>query len=198
MRERSIRASRRRRFVTTTDSNHDFARAPNLLERDFNPKHPNEFWAGDITGIATREGWLYLAVVLDLFSRKVVGWAMGESLDASLPSTALLMAAGSRAPKARMLHHSDQGVQYASAQFQLALRQLGITCSMSRKGNCWDNAVVESFFATLKAELDKEVFKNRQEARNAIFEYIETWYNSRRRHSSLTYMSPNQYEMGAA
>ena len=197
MREESIWVRRRRRFKNTTDSSHLLPRAPNILDRQFNPKRPGEFLAGDITAIPTREGWLYLAVVIDLFSRRVVGWAMSRTMDAGLALSALEMAVRNRRPKGVMLFHSDQGVQYASVQFRLALRRLGIVCSMSRKGNCWDNAVVESFFSTLKAELEKEVFKTRDEARSAVFEYIATWYNTRRRHSSLGYLSPEQYEAQA-
>ena len=153
MRQQGLAARRRRRFVRTTDSAHRQPVADNLLARQFSPGQPNCTWATDITYVATRQGWLYLAVVLDLFSRQVVGWAMGQTIDTQLVLGALDMALKSRKPPQGLLHHSDRGSQYASADYQRALEQRGIRCSMSRKGNCWDNAVVESFFSSLKMEL---------------------------------------------
>jgi len=198
MREASIRARKRRRYVNTTDSNHTFPAAPNLLARDFDPKRPDEVWASDITGIPTKEGWLYLAVVLDLYSRRVVGWATSARMDAQLALDSLRMASERRDLRGPAIHHSDQGSQYASDSFRHFLRTLNMACSMSRRANCWDNAVVESFFATLKGELNEEVFPTRGAARSALFEYIETWYNPRRRHSHLGYLSPTQYEAAVA
>lgn len=193
MRQQGLRARPRRRFVRTTDSAHSHPVAPNTLDRKFEPTQPNCAWAGDITYVWTAEGWLYLAVVLDLFSRKVVGWAMSEKIDRELALSALNMALLGRPAPA--LHHSDRGSQYASEDYRRLLEQRGITCSMSRKGNCWDNAVVESFFSSLKQELVYlTTFKTRQEAKQALFEYIEVFYNRKRRHSSLGYLSPVEYE----
>ena len=193
MRQQGLRARPRRRFVRTTDSAHSHPVAPNTLDRKFEPDAPNSTWAGDITYVWTAEGWLYLAVLLDLFSRKVVGWAMSEKLDRELVLSALDMALLGRPAPA--LHHSDRGSQYASEDYRRLLEQRGITCSMSRKGNCWDNAVVESFFSTLKQELVYlSTFKTRQQAQLALFEYIEVFYNRKRRHSSLGYLSPVEYE----
>ena len=195
MRQMGLAARRRRRFVRTTDSNHAFPIAPNVLQRDFNPKGLNQVWATDITYVATGEGWLYLAVVIDLFSRMVVGWAMGENIDRHLVLRALDMALVGRGPPAGLIHHSDRGSQYASDDYQAALRPRGITCSMSRKGDCWDNAVVESFFATLKIELIyRSDFTTRNEARQAIFEYIAVFYHRQRLHSTLGYVTPLEYE----
>ncbi|WP_284665542.1 IS3 family transposase [Myxococcus sp. SDU36] len=197
MRQRGLRARARRRFVKTTDSAHSYPVAPNVLERDFSPQKPNSKWAGDITYIWTAEGWLYLAVVLDLFSRKVVGWAMSDTIDRHLVLSALTMALLNR--PAPDLHHSDRGSQYASDDYRKLLEKQEIDCSMSRKGNCWDNAVVESFFSSLKMELVYERnFQTHEEARRALFEYIEAWYNRRRRHSSLGYVSPEEYERNAS
>lgn len=195
MRQQGLAARRRRRFVRTTDSAHRQPVAANVLSRHFSPGQPNCTWATDITYVATRQGWLYLAVVLDLFSRQVVGWAMGPSIDTQLVLGALDMALKSRKPPRGLLHHSDRGSQYASADYQRALEQRGIRCSMSRKGNCWDNAVVESFFSSLKMELVHEAdFATREQASAALFEYIELFYNRKRRHSSLGYLSPVEYE----
>lgn len=181
--------------MRTTDSGHRQPVADNLLSRHFSPSQPNCTWATDITYVATRQGWLYLAVVLDLFSRQVVGWAMGPTIDTHLVLGALDMALKSRKPPRGLLHHSDRGSQYASADYQRALEQRGIRCSMSRKGNCWDNAVVESFFSSLKMELVHEAdFATREQASAALFEYIEVFYNRKRRHSSLGYLSPVEYE----
>ena len=193
MRQQGLRARPRRRFVRTTDSAHSHPVAPNALDRKFEPTQPNCVWAGDITYVWTAEGWLYLAVLLDLFSRKVVGWAMSEKIDRELVLSALDMALLGRPAPA--LHHSDRGSQYASEDYRHLLEQRGITCSMSRKGNCWDNAVVESFFSSLKQELVYlTTFKTHQEAKPALFEYIEVFYNRKRRHSSLGYLSPVEYE----
>jgi transposase InsO family protein len=198
MRQQKLAASRRCRFVRTTDSRHGLPVAPNVLQRDFAPDQPNSTWATDITYVWTGEGWLYLAVVLDLFCRRVVGWAMSEHIDTPLVLSALQMALESRQPPQGLLHHSDRGSQYASAQYQQALAARGIQCSMSRKGNCWDNAVVESFFSSLKKELVYQTqFATRQQARSAIFEYLEVFYNRQRRHSTLGYLSPAEYERTA-
>lgn len=193
MRQAGVRARVPRRFVRTTDSAHSHPVAPNTLERNFLPEEPNRTWVGDITYIWTDEGWLYLAVLLDLFSRKVVGWAMGEKIDRGLVLCALDMALLDRpAPE---LHHSDRGSQYASEDYRRLLEERGIECSMSRKGNCWDNAVAESFFSTLKLELVYATrFKTREEAKRALFEYMEVFYNRKRRHSSLGYVSPVEFE----
>jgi transposase InsO family protein len=165
------------------------------LNRQFSPTRPNQAWAADITYIRTLQGWLYLAVVLDLHSRRVVGWATSARIDRQLVLDALLMAVGRRGSSGGLIHHSDRGCQYASWDFQKTLRQLSIACSMSRKGNCWDNAVVESFFSTLKTELVyRTSFATRDLARGMLFDYIETFYNSKRRHSALGYLSPAEFE----
>ena len=185
------------KFVRTTDSNHAYPIAPNRLGRQFEVQGVglNQVWVSDMTYVPTREGWLYLAVVLDLASRRVVGWAMGTTLAAELPLTALRMALATRRPPPGLLHHSDRGVQYACADYRALLAAHGIDVSMSRVGDCWDNAVAESFFATLEAELiQRRDWHSRAEARQAIFGYIETWYNRKRRHSTLNYISPAQYE----
>jgi len=199
MREEGLRARPRRRFIPTTDSAHGEAVESNQLDRQFSVEAvegPDRVWVSDITYLWTAEGWLYLAVVLDLGTRRVVGWAMGETLETTLVLEALRRALRRRRPSAGLLHHSDRGCQYASAQYRAALAAAGITASMSRKGNCWDNAVAESFFATLKWELVHRCrWLTRAEARTAVFEYIEAWYNQRRRHSSLGYVSPAEYEL---
>jgi transposase InsO family protein len=198
MRQHDIAARKRRRFVRTTDSRHTQPVAPNVLERNFSPGQPNSTWATDITYVGTRQGWLYLAVVLDLFSRKVVGWSMSEHIDRHLVLNALDMALKGRQPPRGLLHHSDRGSQYASTDYQQALAARGIRCSMSRKGNCWDNAVVESFFSSLKLELVYTTdFATHEQARLALFEYIEVFYNRQRRHSSLGYVSPVDFELAA-
>lgn len=195
MRAAGIRARRRRRFVVTTTSRHNLPIAPNLLERNFRPHLPNRVWSTDITYIATREGWLYLAVVEDLFSRRIVGWAMGTSLERELPLRALAMAIALRVPETGLVHHSDRGSQYASFDYQKVLEVHGIRCSMSRRGNCLDNAPVESFFGTLKNEhVHHRDFESVAQARAEVIDYIEDFYNSRRRHSALGYRSPVQYE----
>jgi putative transposase len=196
MRENGIAAKTARKFrCTTTDSDHDLPVAENLLDRQFNPSVANEVWLADITYIPTREGWLYLAAVEDLFSRKVVGWAMAEHMESRLVVDALGMAVQRRLPDEGLLAHSDRGSQYASDHCQRLLGQHGIECSMSRRADCWDNAPMESFFASLKKELIHGAdFATRAEARAAIFEYIEVFYNGQRRHSSLGYVSPAEYE----
>lgn len=200
MREAGLRAKARRAFRGTTDSAHTLPVAPNVLARQFAvadtlARGLDHAWVGDITYLPTGEGWLYLAVVLALGSRRVIGWAMQHTIDARLTETALRMALGARRPVAGGLHHSDRGSQYAAHGYQALLAAHGMTCSMSRPGNCWDNAVVESFFATLKRELvDDADWATRDEARTAVFEFIEVWYNRERRHSSLGYLSPVAYE----
>ncbi len=196
MRDNDIRAKTARKFrVRTTDSNHDLPVADNLLDRQFNPSEANEAWVADITYIPTREGWLYLAAVEDLYSRRIVGWAMAEHMESRLVVDALELAVQRRLPGEGLLSHSDRGSQYASAHYQLLLARHGITCSMSRKADCWDNAPMESFFASLKKELVHGAdFATRAEARAAIFAYIEVFYNNQRRHSSLGYVSPAEYE----
>jgi putative transposase len=198
MREAGLQAKSARRFRVTTQSGHRQPVARNLLARQFDvgrPPRPNPTWAADITYLPTREGWLYLAVVLDLASRRVVGWSLRARLDQELTLIALRMAL-TRRPTARGgLHHSDRGVQYASIAYQQLLTQAGFTPSMSRVGDCWDNAVVESFFATLTKELLVDTdFHTRNDASRAVFEFIEIWYNRQRRHSSLGYRTPVQYE----
>ncbi len=189
-----IRARTPRRFVRTTDSGHHLPVAPNLLARDFRPSGPNESWGADITYIPTQEGWLYLAVVEDLFSRMVVGWAMDATMESRLVVDALEMAIGRRLPEEGLVAHSDRGSQYASDHYQRVLAGAGLVCSMSEVGQCWDNAPVESFFGRLKCELGMEVFATRDQARAVLFEYLEVFYNRVRRHSSLGYVSPVEFE----
>lgn len=195
MRLHGIRAKQTRRFKATTDSKHTLPVAENVLSRQFTPSAPDVAWAADITYIPTRQGWLYLAVVIDLFSRRVVGWSMHKRLKRRLVLDALKMALRGRSPAPGLIHHSDRGSQYASADYQALLEAQQMVCSMSRRGNCWDNAPVESFFSTLKRELvHHRRYQTRAEARAEIFEYIEVWYNRRRRHSSLGSKSPVEYE----
>ena len=197
MREAGIRAKSARRFRVTTQSEHYEPVAPNLLVRQVSletHKSPDRVWAADLSYIPTKEGWLYLAVILDLATRRVVGWAVRPRLDQELALSALRMALVHRGARGG-LHHSDRGVQYASVAYQRLLREAAFTTSMSRSGDCWDNAVVESFFATLTKELLIDgVFGSRSEARRELFEFIEIWYNRQRRHSSLGYFSPAEYE----
>jgi putative transposase len=196
MRELGLEGRRKRRFRHTTDSQHGFPVAPNVLMRDFDVDAPNTAWITDITYLATLEGWLYLAVILDLFSRRVVGYAMSERIDRALVLEALHKALLQRPGVRDLLHHSDRGSQYASHDYRGALDQAGITCSMSRRGDCWDNAVAESFFATLKMELIYELpLQTRSATRNAVADYIDSFYNVRRRHSSLDYRSPLEFEL---
>jgi putative transposase len=199
MREEGLQSRRKRRFKVTTDSRHDHPVARNILARNFQADAPNERWVGDVTYVWTREGWLYVAAILDLFSRRVVGWSADGRIDGGLVSSALTMALLTREPKPGLLHHSDRGSQYASGEYRRQLRERGITCSMSRKGDCWDNAVAESFFATLKSELvsDRD-YLTRDQAKASIAEYIEVFYNCRRRHSAIGYVSPVAYETAAA
>jgi putative transposase len=197
MRRDGLVGRRPRAFVRTTESHHDHPIAPNLLARQFdvNGIALNRVWVSDITYVPTREGWLYLAVVLDLASRRVVGWAMGRSLEAELALSALRMALDARHPGPGLIHHSDRGVQYACTEYRRLLAAHGIQASMSRSGDCWDNAVAESFFATLELELiARNTWHSRDDARHAIFRYIEAWYNRKRRHSTLQYLSPMQFE----
>jgi putative transposase len=198
MREEGLVARPRKRHrVSTTDSNHDHPIAPNLLARDFdvNGVGINRVWVADITYIPTREGMLYLATVLDLGSRRCVGWAMRDTLEVELALSALRMARAARVPSPRLIHHSDRGSQYTSGDYRAELAAHGMIASMSGKGDCYDNAVAESFFSTLEFELlMKNDWHTREDARRAIFRYIETWYNRRRRHSTLGYVSPAEYE----
>ena len=199
MRDEGIEGQRKRRFRVTTDSRHSHPVAANKLNRDFTVSAPDKVWVSDITYIWTREGWMYLAAILDLFSRRVVGWSMEPYIDRTLALDALGMALRTRRPEPGLLHHSDRGVQYASGDYQKLLAEHGIDCSMSRKGDCWDNAVAESFFSTLKAERVHRVdYITRSQARASVFEYIEAFYNPRRRHSVLGYVSPVQHELAAA
>ena len=199
MRQAGIRAKTVKKWRTTTQSHHLFPVAANILNRQFTVESPNRVWAGDITYVWTAEGWLYLAVVLDLYSRVVIGWAMGTRLTGDLVQHALTMALQPRTPTRELLHHSDRGSQYAATSYPQLLATHGITVSMSRKGNCWDNACVESFFGTLKRELVyHRHYATREEAKQDIFEYIEVFYNRMRRHSTLGYDSPAEFEARTA
>ncbi len=192
-------AKPRKRYRVTTKSDHDLAVAENLLARQFQVAHPDHVWVSDITYLPTGEGWLYLAVVLDLCGRKVVGWALSTSLAAEPVVQAFLMACLTRRPPKGVLFHSDRGVQYASRAFRQKLSDWGMRQSMSRRGDCWDNACAEAFFKSLKAELiGDQIYPTRSEARTAIFEYIEVFYNRQRLHSSLGYCTPEEYESRAA
>jgi len=196
MKENGIKPKVKRKFKVTTDSNHTNQIHENKLDRNFSPESLNQSWVSDITYIPTKEGWLYLAVIMDLFSRKIIGWAMDCRIQESLTIRALKMALFRRKIKSPLLLHSDRGGQYAAKNYQSILSNNGITCSMSRKGNCWDNAPMESFFHTLKVELvHHESFKTREEAKQAIFDYIEVFYNRQRRHSAINYKSPEQFEL---
>jgi transposase InsO family protein len=198
MKKQQIRAKSRRKFVPrTTDSTHDQPVARNLLDRQFTATLPNEKWVVDITYIPTDEGWLYLAGVMDLCSRKIVGWSMREHMETALVREALTMAILHRRPGAGLVHHSDRGVQYASEDYRHLLDRHGITASMSAKGDCWDNACAESFWATIKTELvNHHHYATHAQARESIFEYIEVFYNRKRLHSSLGYQSPDAFEAG--
>ena len=194
MRENGIRARHKRRYKATTDSNHRLAVAANLLDRNFSPAAPNQAWSADITYIWTDEGWLYLAVVLDLFNREIVGWSIKPKMTANIVMDALTMAWFRRQPAAGLIHHSDRGSQYASHAFQGKLAAYGMVCSMSRKGNCWDNAPAESFFNSLKNErVHAARYATREDAIADLFDYIEVFYNRSRRHSTLGYHSPVQF-----
>ena len=198
MREHGVAAKTRRKFRCTTDSNHGHPVAENVVNRDFEPTAVNRTWTADITYVATDEGWLYLAAVEDLYSRRIVGWSMGSRIDSRLVVDALEMALAGRRPSKGLVAHSDRGSQYASDHYQGLLTRHGIVCSMSRRANCWDNAPMESFFASLKKELTHgERFATREQAKASLFEYIEVFFNRVRRHSSLGYKSPAEYEMAA-
>jgi transposase InsO family protein len=198
MKQHGIEVKTRKRFKATTNSKHNLPVAENLLDRKFSPDEiheKNRVFAGDITYIATDEGWLYLAVVIDLWSRRVVGWSMSHRMTKELVNDALTMALAQRIPGDGVLYHTDRGSQYASDDHQYLLDRNHITCSMSRKGNCWDNAVVESWNGTLKTELiHRYRWNTREEARAAVFKFIETWYNTQRLHSTLGYRSPAEFE----
>jgi putative transposase len=198
MRLEGIHARRKRRFKATTDSKHELPIAPNELARNFEVDAPNVAWVTDITYVETREGWLYLSVILDLFSRRVVGWATSDSLSTTLALDALAMGLRGRRPGEGLIHHSDRGCQYACEVYRQALAAAGIQRSMSRKGDCWDNAVAESFFSTIKAELiHRQDFSSRASATAAIDEYIRVFYNHQRRHSHNGYLSPVTFELKA-
>jgi putative transposase len=196
MKEQGLCGRQKGRYrIPTTDSNHDEPIAPNRLAEAPKATAPNELWAADITYIQTKEGWLYLAAILDLYSRKIVGWAMSERIDTALVLHALMMALLHRRPPAKLLCHTDRGVQYASGDYRQALGNAGLIASMSRRGNCYDNATMESFWATLKLELVyRRCFDTRAQARSQIFDYIETFYNRQRAHSALNYQSPVDFE----
>lgn len=195
MKKQGLECKSKRKFKATTNSKHNKPVAPNHLDRKFQVSLPDTAYVGDITYIPTGEGWLYLAVLIDLFSRSVVGWSMSSRINAKLVDDALYMAIAKRKPSAGLLLHSDRGSQYASDLYQGSIKKSGFTCSMSRKGNCWDNAPSESFFHTLKTELTHhENYATRAEAKSNIFEYIEVFYNRQRRHSAIGYLSPAVYE----
>ena len=194
--ENKLNHRMKKKFKITTDSNHKFKASPHILKRDFTATAPNQKWVSDITYIWTAEGWLYLCVVLDLFSRKVVGWAVSSRIDKDLLLMAFWHAVQLRNPGKGLIFHSDRGSQYCSIRFRKALNSFGMVQSMSRKGNCWDNACAETFFKSLKSEwLYDENFTSRQEAKNVLFEYIEIFYNRQRSHSYLGYKSPEEYEI---
>ncbi len=196
MRELGIRARHKRQFKVTTNSKHNYPVAPNLLNRQFQVNAPNQVWVADITYIRTFEGWLYLAAVMDLFSRKIVGWSMSEKISTDLAIAALKMAIRSRKPSKGLMHHSDRGVQYANHAYRKVLKKYAVTRSMSRKGNCWDNAPMESFFSTLKTEcIDGKIYLSRTQAKREIFEFIEIDYNRKRRHSAINNMTPEFFEI---
>ena len=195
MRHGNIVAKQKRKRKITTNSRHNCPVAPNLLDRNFTAEEPNKKWVTDITYIRTAEGWLYLAVVMDLFSRMIVGWAMDATMSAALVKRAFEMAVSRRKPPKGLLHHSDRGSQYASELYRSLLADYHVRVSMSRTGNCYDNAVAESFFSTLKREqVDEQDYLTRQQAKTDIFSYIEGFYNPERRHSTLDYLSPAQFE----
>jgi transposase InsO family protein len=196
MRENGLEGRQKRRFIHTTDSRHEHPIAPNVLDRKFDVKRANQAWVGDVTYVATAEGWLYLAVLLDLFSRRVVGWATSAVNDRDLALSALNQALRARRPRPGLVHHTDRGSPYASDDYRRALAAHAITASMSRAGDCYDNAVAESFFATLKAEhVDHEDFATRDIGTASIGDYIECFYNCARRHSHVGYVSPIEFEL---
>jgi transposase InsO family protein len=195
MRLAGVSVRYKRRFRITTDSDHNLPVAPNLLNRKFDVSSPNRFWVGDITYVWTSEGWLYLATVMDLFSRQIVGWSLQDRMTSNLVSDALLMAICRRKPSPGLIFHSDRGSQYCSLQFQDLLKVHRIISSMSRKGDCWDNAVMESFFGSLKSErINLKNYRTRETARQDIVAWIEMFYNAKRRHSYLGYVSPREFE----
>lgn len=199
MRKLKLSPTIKRRFKVTTDSNHDKPIFSNVLNRRFNPTQVNQAWTSDITYISTNQGWLYLAVVMDLYSRTIVGWAMDKHMTEELVINALKMALFNRKISAGLLLHSDRGSQYASQAYQRLLNQQGIICSMSRKGNCWDNSPMESFFRSLKVEcIYRQTFEEREQAKLAVFDYIEVFYNRQRKHSALHYLSPMNYELACS
>jgi len=196
MRENGLVARQKRRFKRTTDSAHAWPVALNLLDQDFTADAPDQKWSADISYIWTAEGWLYLAVLIDLFSRRVIGWAVSDRLKKDLAQRALRMALATRRPPRDLIHHSDRGSQYCSIDYQVMLKNHGMLISMSGKGNCYDNAVVEAFFKTIKSELIWPVaWQTRRQAENAVARYIDGFYNPIRRHSTLGYQSPVQFEM---
>lgn len=195
MKSMGLVVKRKRKFRITTQSNHRLPVAPNILDRQFRPPQPNQAWGTDVTYVWTREGWLYLAVVIDLYSRRVIGWCLDKRQDTSLVIRALMMAINLRKPAPGLIHHSDRGSQYASKRYQQLLKQHGIITSMSRKGNCWDNAPVERFFSSLKREwIGDLLYRNRQEAIRDVREYVAVYYNAKRLHSTLGYRTPIAYE----
>jgi transposase InsO family protein len=195
MNKAGVFVKHRKKFKRTTDSNHKLPVAPNLLNRQFEAKRPDTVWCADITYLWTLQGWLYLAVVIDLYSRKIVGWAMSNRLTSPLVNEALSMAYWRRKPEKGLIHHSDRGSQYAGNDYQKLLEEYGMVCSMSRKSDCWDNAVAESFFHSLKTEWTTDIiYQTRDEARNDVIKYIEMFYNSNRLHSFLGYKNPNDFE----
>ena len=195
MKENGIRAERKRRFRVTTDSKHKLPVAPNLLDRNFSPAQPNQTWASDITYVWTKEGWLFLAVIVDLFSRQVVGWSLDKTMTQELVCSASGQACFRRKPGTVLVFHSDRGSQYCSKEFRLQLKRHRMVQSQNRKANCWDNACVESFFHTIKTELIyHEDFETRDQAERAIFEWGEAFYNRQRLHSTLGYLSPVYFE----
>lgn len=199
MSQNGIQVFRTHKYKATTDSAHNLNVAPNLLDQDFGATGPNQKWAGDITYIWTREGWLYLAVVIDLYSRRVIGWAVSNRLKKDLAIRALQMAINLRRPPKGCIHHTDRGSQYCAHEYQKILRQHDFQVSMSGKGNCWDNAITETFFKTLKAELiSRQTWQTRRQAEVAVFNYINGFYNPRRKHSALGYKSPLAFERKAA
>ena len=198
MRAEGLNRRRRKKFRVTTKSDHKHAPAPNLLERQFTVAEANRAWSSDLTYVATAEGWLYVCVILDLYSRRVVGWSMSQSMATDMVLRAFWMAVNNRKPADGLIFHSDRGVQYASTAFRKVLASCRMRQSMSRKGDCWDNACAESFFGSLKGELIEDmVFPTRREAKTAIFEYIEAFYNRRRLHSTIGYCSPAEFEDAA-
>ncbi len=195
MRENDIQCKQRRRYKVTTNSQHKLPIAENILDRNFTVLEQNKVWVADITYLWTLEGWLYIAAVVDLFSRRVVGWSIASTMHTELIANALMMAINRRQPTSDLMHHSDRGSQYASHDYRELLKELGITVSMSRKGNCWDNAVMERFFGSLKSErTDGITYLTRRQAKNDVVEYIEMFYNADRLHSTLGYVSPMAFE----